>query len=82
MDKDMTDILSLSPLELVDGINAWGDKGEQTVLQNRLFFQFNIARNFQIHLQHEFNLRHGNYRLYPSLTGKSHEWKAGLSYAL
>ena len=68
--------------ELVDGINAWGDKGEQTVLQNRLFFQFNIARNFQIHLQHEFNLRHGNYRLYPSLTGKSHEWKAGLSYAL
>ncbi|MBR1667436.1 MAG: DUF3943 domain-containing protein [Bacteroidaceae bacterium] len=69
-------------LDLRDGINAWGDKGEQTVLQNRLFFQFNIARNLQLHLQHEFNLRHGNYRQYPSLTGKSHEWKAGLSYAL
>lgn len=68
--------------DLVDGINAWGDKGEQTILQNRLFLHINIARNLQLHLQHDFHLRHGNYRLYPSLTGKSHEWKAGLSYAL
>lgn len=67
---------------LIDGINAWGDQGEQTVLQNRLFFHLNITPNLQLHLQHELNLRHGNYRQYPSLTGKSSEWKAGISYAL
>lgn len=68
--------------ELVDGINAWGDKGEQSILQNRLFLHVNITPNLLFHLQHEFNLRHGNYRLYPSLTSKSDEWKAGISYAL
>lgn len=68
--------------KLHEGINAWGDKGEQTVLQNRLFFQFNVTRNMQLHLQHEFNLRHGNYRLYPSHTAKFHEWKFSVSYAL
>lgn len=69
-------------LALRDGINAWGDKGEQTILQNRLFLHVNLVHGLKLHFQHEFYLRHGNYRYYPSRTGKSHEWKAGLSYAL
>ena len=68
--------------ELEDGINAWGDKGEQSILMNRLFFRANLFRNLSLQLQHEFYLRHGNYRQYPSHTAKSHEWKAGISYAL
>ena len=68
--------------EMEDGINAWGDKGEQSIFQNRLYFQCHFSRNLHLTLQHEFNLRHGNYRYYPSITGKSHEWKAGVSYAL
>ena len=65
-----------------DGINSWCDKGEQSIFQNRLYFQCHFSRNLHLTLQHEFNLRHGNYRYYPSITGKSHEWKAGISYAL
>ena len=68
--------------EMEDGINAWGDKGEQSIFQNRLYFQCHFSRNLHLTLQHELNLRHGNYRYYPSITGKSHEWKAGVSYAL
>lgn len=69
-------------IELSDGVNAWGDKGEQSILQNRLFMNVNVTSNLQLHLQHEFYLRHGKYRSYPSLTAKSHEWKVGFSYAL
>lgn len=69
-------------VELSDGVNAWGDKGEQSILQNRIFLNVNVTHNLQLHLQHEFYLRHGKYRAYPSLTAKSHEWKAGFSYAL
>lgn len=68
--------------DLQSGTVAWGDKGEQSILQNRAFLQVNLIHNLQLHLQHEFNLRHGNYRLYPSLTGKSHEWHIGIRYAL
>ncbi|MBQ6966100.1 MAG: DUF3943 domain-containing protein [Bacteroidaceae bacterium] len=67
---------------LKDGINAWGDKGEQSILQNRLFFRLNLFRNLSLHLQHDFFLRHGNYRNYPSRTAQSMEWTAGISYAL
>lgn len=65
-----------------DGIDAWGDKGENSIFQNRLFCNINLFRNVQLHLQHEFNFRHGNYRYYPSVTSKSHEWNIGLSYAM
>ena len=68
--------------EVEDGIDAWGDKGEHSILMNRLYFQFHVCRNFMLNLQHEFNYRHGNYRYYPSITSKSHEWKLGVSYAL
>lgn len=68
--------------EHTDGINALGDKGEQSVIQSRTFLNVNLVRNLQLHFQYEFYLRHGNYRYYPSLTGYSHEWKAGISYAL
>lgn len=68
--------------ELEEGINAWGDKGQQSVLRNRLQFNVHITSNTQIHLMHEFNLRHGKYEFYPSVTAKSHEWKAGISYAM
>ena len=68
--------------EVEDGINAWGDKGEQSIFQNRLYLQFHLCRNLLLTLQHEFYLRHGNYRYYPSITSKSHEWKFGVSYAL
>ncbi|MBR0045825.1 MAG: DUF3943 domain-containing protein [Bacteroidaceae bacterium] len=69
-------------IELRDGTGAWGDQGEQSVLQNRSYLRFNLARGLHLNLQYEYNLRHGNYRYYPSVTGKSHEWKAGISYAL
>lgn len=68
--------------ELADGINAWGDRGEQSILQNRLFFNLAITPNLRLRLQHEYYVRHGNYRLYPSITGRSMEWKAGVTYAL
>lgn len=68
--------------EISDGLNAWGDKGEHSILQNRTFFRINLFRNVQLHLQHEFYLRHGNYRYYPSITGKCHEWNLGLQYAM
>lgn len=68
--------------EMTDGINAWGDLGEQSILQNRLFLSVNVTPSLQFHLQNEFYLRHGNYRDYPSRTAKSMEWKAGFSYAL
>lgn len=65
-----------------EGINAMGDKGEQSVILNRLFANVNLFHNLQLHLQSEFYLRHGNYRYYPSITAKSMEWKAGLVYSL
>lgn len=68
--------------EVADGINAWGDEGEQSVFLNRLKFNINITQNLKLNLMHEFYYRHGNYRYYPSLTGKSNEWKAGLVYSL
>lgn len=68
--------------EVADGINAWGDEGEQSVFLNRLKFNVNITQNLKLNLMHEFYYRHGNYRYYPSLTGKSNEWKAGLVYSL
>ena len=67
---------------LLEGINAWGDKGEQSIFQNRLFLNIHLYRNLHLNFQHEFYLRHGNYRYYPSITGKGHEWKLGLNYAL
>lgn len=69
-------------LEMRDGINAWGDKGEQSVILNRFYFNVNITPDLQFQFQHENYFRHGNYRLYPSRTGKSQEWKASISYAL
>src|SRR5574344_103130 len=68
--------------DLENGTVAWGDKGEQSVIQNRSFLRVNLTKDLRFVAQYEFNLRHGNYREYPSLTGKSHEWKFGLSYAL
>jgi len=68
--------------EIEDGIDAWGDKGEQSIFQNRLYLNFRLCPNLYLNLQHEFYLRHGNYRYYPSITGKNHEWKAGINYAL
>lgn len=65
-----------------EGINAMGDKGEQSIVLNRLFANVNLFKNVQLHLQSEFYLRHGNYRYYPSVTAKSMEWKAGLIYSL
>ncbi len=67
---------------LLEGINAWGDRGEQSIFQNRLFLNVHLYRNLHLNFQHEFYLRHGNYRYYPSITGKGHEWKLGLNYAL
>lgn len=68
--------------EVEDGIDAWGDKGEHSILQNRLYLNVHLYRNLHFNFQHEFYLRHGNYRYYPSITGKSHEWKMGINYAL
>lgn len=68
--------------EMEDGIDAWGDKGEHSIFQNRIYLNFRIFHNLHFNFQHEFYLRHGNYRYYPSITGKSHEWKAGINYAL
>ena len=68
--------------QIEEGVNAWGDQGQQSVLRNRLHFNVHITSNTQFHLMHEFNLRHGRYQHYPSLTAKSHEWKAGISYDL
>lgn len=65
-----------------DGINSWGDEGQQSIFLNRLFFNVNITRTLRLHLMHEYYVRHGNYRYYSSYTGKCNEWKAGLSYAL
>lgn len=65
-----------------DGINSWGDEGQQSIFLNRLFFNVNVTRNLRLKLMHEYYVRHGNYRYYPSYTGKSNEWKAGISYAL
>lgn len=85
-DKKRLDLYMSDPeryqKKFADGINAWGDQGEQSVLQNRLYLNVNIVHNLQLHLLHEFNLRHGNYRQYPSITSKCHEWKVGISYAL
>ena len=63
-------------------LEAWGDKGEHSILQNRLYLNVHLYRNLHFNFQHEFYLRHGNYRYYPSITGKSHEWKMGINYAL
>ena len=68
--------------ELMNNVSVWGDKGEQSVLRNRFRFNLHLTPYIQLHLMHEFNLRHGKYRDYPSITAKSHEWKAGISYAL
>ena len=68
--------------EVEDGIDAWGDKGEHSILQNRAFVHFNLCPGLQLRLQHEFHLRHGNYRYYPSITGKNHEFYMGINYAL
>lgn len=68
--------------ELRDGTVAWGDQGEQSILQNRTYLRLNIIRNLHLRFQYEYNLRHGNYRYYPSVTGRSHEWKLGINYAL
>ena len=68
--------------EVADGINAWGDEGEQSVFLNRMKVNINITQNLKLNLMHEFYYRHGNDRYYPSLTGKSNEWKAGLVYSL
>ena len=65
-----------------DGIEAWGDKGEHSIFQNRLYLNLYLYRNLHLTFHHEFYLRHGNYRYYPSITGKSHEWKLGINYAL
>ena len=67
---------------MFDGTNYMGDKGEQSVILNRLFANVNLFRNVQLNLQGEFYMRHGNYRYYPSVTAKSTEWKAGLIYNL
>lgn len=67
---------------MTEGINSMGDKGEHSVILNRLFANVNLFRNLQLHMQSEFYLRHGNYRYYPSVTAKSMEWKAGLIYSL
>ncbi len=68
--------------DVADGIYAWGDEGEQSVFLNRMKVNINITQNLKLNLMHEFYYRHGNYRYYPSLTGKSNEWKAGLVYSL
>lgn len=67
---------------LIDGTTAWGDKGEQSVFQNRLSISFNATTNTHLRLQYEYNYRHGNYRDYPSITGKCHEWTASITHAL
>lgn len=76
-----TDNESQYQQEMEDGINAWGDKGEQSIFQNRLYFNLNLYKNLHFNFHHEFYLRHGNYRYYPSITGKSHEWKFSINYA-
>ena len=68
--------------EMEDGIDAWGDKGEHSIFQNRLYLNIHLYRDFHFSFQHEFYLRHGNYRYFPSITGKNHEWKVGINYAL
>ena len=68
--------------EVEEGINAWGDKGEHSIFQNRFYLQFHLCRDLLLTFQHEFYLRRGTYRYYPSITSKSHEWKFGVSYAL
>lgn len=65
-----------------DGINSWGDEGQQSIFLNRLFLNVNLTRTLSLNLMHEYYMRHGNYRYYPSYTGKCNEWKAGIKYAL
>lgn len=68
--------------EIEDGINAWGDKGEQSIIQNTLFFDVNITPDLRFCASSELYFRQGQYRYYPNRIARSHELKLGIVYAL
>ncbi len=63
-------------------INCWGDQGNHSVITNNVYAQYNIYKNIRLNFDYQIYYRSSNYKFYPSVQVKSHEWKLGLIYSI
>ncbi len=68
--------------DLADGISAWGDKGENSIITNDTYLHLNVTKDVTFNINSRLYLRHGNYRYYPSVTSKSYELWAGFKFGI
>ena len=61
-------------------LNTPGDEGQSSVLVNRMYLRVPLMRHVKFRLEHDIHYRHSNYRYYPSVSTRFHEYKAGLAY--
>lgn len=63
-------------------INCWGDRGNHSVITNNIFIQYNLQKNLRLNVDYQIYYRSSNYKYYPDVHAKSHEWKMGLIYSI
>lgn len=62
--------------------SCWGDQGNHSVLTNETFLQYNIYKNIRINIDYMRYLRRSNYKYFPSVHARSHEFKMGIIYSI
>ncbi len=62
--------------------SCWGDQGNHSVFTNETFLQYNIYKNIRLNIDYMRYLRHSNYKYFPSVHARSHEWKMGIIYSI
>ncbi len=63
-------------------ISCWGDQGNHSLMTDNFYVQWNLFKNMHLNIDYQIYFRSSNYKHYPSVTAKSHEWKFGLIYSL
>lgn len=64
------------------GFSCWGDQGNHLILTNNLFAQYKLYHHLRLNVGHQCYFRHSDYKYYPSVKARSHEWKVGIIYSI
>lgn len=63
-------------------LNTMGDRSGNTIVYNTAYVNVNIARGLKLNLACTHYFRHSLYKYYPSVIGRSQEYRMGLMVAL
>lgn len=62
--------------------NMMGDRGGNSIVYNKAYLSFDYKSGVKINFTSNTYFRHSVYKYYPSVKGRSQEWRVGLSYSL